>query len=316
MRKYYVGIDLGGTKITTGISDSTGRIIEKSTIPTGSADGEIAVMNRIIESVENVLEISDIAKDELIAIGIGSPGPLSSKEGKIIETPNLPFKNFNLIKPLGEKYNVPVFLDNDGNVAAIGEYLFGAGRGFENVIYITVSTGVGAGAVLNGKPYNGSNSNALEIGHMTINPDSPHRCNCGNFGDVEALASGTAITKRAHEAINEGKNTLLSSYERVTPFEVYEAHKEGDKVATKILEDAFKYMGICVGNVILTFDPDVIAIGGGVTNIGDFFFDSVREEAKKRVFKNMFETVKIVKSELNQDTGVQGAIALAIIKSK
>lgn len=312
MKKYYIGIDLGGTKISTGISDAEGNIIERSTIPTHSSEGEIAVMNRIIQSVENVLEISFIDASELIAIGIGSPGPLDSKEGKIIETSNLPFKNFSLTKPLNDKYNVPVFLDNDANVAAIGEYLFGAGKGYDNVIYVTVSTGVGGGAVLNGRPYGGSRSNALEIGHMTVNPDSPHQCNCGNYGDVESLGSGTAITKRAMEAIEAGKDTILSKETKVTPLEVYEAFKKGDEVAKEILEEAFKYVGICVGNLILAFDPDVIAIGGGVSNIGDYFINTVREEASKRVFKSMFDKVKIVLSDLKNDTGIQGAIALAM----
>lgn len=314
MKKYYIGIDLGGTKITTGISDKEGNIIEKTTISTGSSEGEIAVLNRMILSVENVLEIAGIDIAEVIAIGIGSPGPLDAVEGIIIETSNLPFRNFSLIKPLKEKFNVPIFLDNDANVAAIGEFVFGAGKGYKNIIYVTVSTGIGGGAVINGKPYGGSRSNALEIGHTIIDPSSQHRCNCGNYGDVEALASGTAITKRAMEAIAAGKDTILAEEARVTPLEVYEAYKKGDKVSREILEEAFKYLGLCIGNLILTFDPEVIAIGGGVSNIGDFFFDSIRKEASKFVFKNMFDSVKIVPSELKQDTGVQGAIALAIIK--
>lgn len=316
MKKYVIGMDLGGTKITTAISDFEGNIIEKTTIPTMSREGSLSVMTRMIQSIDNVLEMASINISEVKAIGIGSPGPLDANKGEIIQTPNLPFKNFNIVKPIEEKFNVPVFLDNDANVASVGEFMFGRGKGFENVIYMTVSTGVGAGAVLNKKPYRGTSSNALEIGHMTVNPFSKKQCNCGNFGDVEALASGTAISKSAKELIDSGRDSILKDYEMITPYEVYDAYKKGDNVAIEVLDEAFMYLGIAVANLILTFNPQVIAIGGGVSKIGDLFFEKIREEASKRCFKTMFENVKIVPTGLEQDTGVLGAIALAIVESE
>ncbi len=314
-KKYVIGIDLGGTKIKTAIAGLTGEIIESTTLATGAREGEAEVMARIIQSVEMVLESSGLLLEEVRAIGLGAPGPLDSDTGSIITTPNLPFRNFSLTKPLTERFGLPAFLDNDGNVAAIGEWMFGAGRGFQNVLYLTVSTGVGGGAVLNGRPYHGSHSNAMEIGHMTIEPSSPHQCNCGNFGDVESLCSGTAISNRAMEAIHAGRPTSLTVHEVVTSYEVYQAYKEGDELSIEILTSAWDYLGIAVANLILVFEPDVIAIGGGVSRIGQDMFEAVRASARKRCFPFMFDSVRIVPSGLEQDTGVIGAVALALVKS-
>ena len=178
-KNYVIGIDLGGTKINGALADLDGKIISQYTMPTNAAEGEEAVLGRIVMVIEKVMELADKSTDSIKAIGIGSPGPLDAKEGIIITTPNLPFRNFQLVKPLVEKFNIPTYLDNDANVAAIGEYMLGAGKGTKNMIYMTVSTGVGGGAILDGKVYRGGTSNALEIGHMTIVPDGP-KCNCGN----------------------------------------------------------------------------------------------------------------------------------------
>ena len=149
MKNYVVGVDLGGTKISTALSDLEGKIINQTTIPTDAHEGEVPVLNRIINSIEKVVNDSAVSYEDIKGIGIGSPGPLDAKQGIIITTPNLPFKNFNLVKPISEKFGVPVFLDNDANVAAIGEFMFGAGKGAENIVFFTVSTGVGGGAILN-----------------------------------------------------------------------------------------------------------------------------------------------------------------------
>lgn len=316
LKKYFIGVDLGGTKITTAIGDMAGNIIEKTTLATGAKEGEDLVMSRIIESINMVLEASNLPLEEVKAIGIGAPGPLDSISGSIITTPNLPFKNYSITKPLMEKFGIPAYLDNDANVAAIGEWMFGAGVGYKNVLYITVSTGVGGGAVLNGRPYSGTTNNALEIGHMTIEPFSKYRCNCGNFGDVESLCSGTAISKRAKEAIENGEETILTRMDSITSYEVHQAYLEGDEVAKRILFDAFEYLGIAVANLILAFDPQIIAIGGGVSKIGKLMFDKVRESAKKRCFDFMVDKVKIVPTGLAQDTGVIGALSLAMVMSE
>ena len=288
--KYVIGIDLGGTKISGAVANLNGDIISQYTLPTKAEEGEKKVLQRIIDIVEKVIEKSNV--DNFISIGIGSPGPLDTKEGVIITTPNLPFKNFNIVKPLVEKFNIPAYLDNDANVAAIGEYTFGAGKGTNNMVFITVSTGIGGGAILNGRIYRGSTCNALEIGHMTLEKDG-QRCNCGNYGCAEALASGTAIA-----------------------YEVFKEAEKGDIVAKSVLNEALNYLGICVANIITSFDPEMIIIGGGVSKGGKIVFERINKVVKERCFKHMSENTKIVLAALGNDAGVKGAIALAIMESK
>jgi glucokinase len=315
MKNYVIGIDLGGTKISCALADLEGQVISQNTVPTNAQEGEIPVLNRIIQCVQTVLTNGDVTIDKVRAIGIGSPGPLDAKTGVIITTPNLPFKNFNLVSPLKEKFGVPVYLDNDANVAAIGEFMFGAAKGTENMVYFTVSTGVGGGAVLNGKVYRGNTSNALEIGHMTVLPDGP-RCNCGNIGCLEAVASGTAIGKRGKEAVESKVETSLRNYENVTSYEVFKEAKAGDKVAQDIVDSCLNYLGIGVANAIAIFDPEMVIIGGGVSKVGSVVFDKVQEVVNKRCFKSMAESCKILPAGLGTDAGVIGAVALAIIETK
>lgn len=313
--KYVIGIDLGGTKISGAIADFKGNIVSKYIISTNSNEGEKAVLDRITIVIEKVIEESKIDKNQILAIGIGSPGPLDAKKGIILTTPNLPFKNFNIVEPLKDKFNIPVYLDNDANAAAIGEYVFGAGRGTNNMVFITVSTGIGGGAILNGKIYRGNTCNALEIGHTTIEKDGP-KCNCGNYGCAEALASGTAIGREGKEAVEREEKTSLSSYEKITAYEVFKEAEKGDAVSQKVLDKALNYLGICVANIIASFDPEMVIIGGGVSKGGNIVFQKVKEVVDKRCFKAMSESTKIVPAALGTDAGVIGAVALAIMENK
>ena len=314
-KKFVIGIDLGGTKINGALADLEGKVLSQYTIPTKASEGEQAVLGRIVEVIEKVMEKANKRAEEVKTIGIGSPGPLDAKAGVIITTPNLPFINFQLVRPIAEKFNIPTYLDNDANVAAIGEYMLGAGKGTTNMVYITVSTGIGGGAILHGKIYRGSTSNALEVGHMSIDPNGP-RCNCGNYGCIEALASGTAIARQAREAIAAGLQTSLSGYDVVTSYEVYKEAEDGDKVAKEILDSSFNYLGIAVANIITSFDPDMFVIGGGVSQMGAILFDKVQQVVHKRCFKSMSENCKIVPAGLGTDSGVIGAVALALLESK
>ena len=314
-QKYVVGVDLGGTKISAALSNLNGEVISQTTVPTKAEEGEIPVLNRIIDSIEKVIKDGAVGYEDIKSIGIGSPGPLDAEKGTIIYTPNLPFKNFNLVDPIKNKFGVPVFLDNDANVAAIGEYMFGAGRGAKHIVFFTVSTGVGGGAVLNGKVYRGHTSNALEIGHMTVAPDGP-RCNCGNIGCVEATSSGTAIAKRGQEAITSKVETSLRKYDKITSYEVFTEAAAGDEVCKDIIDNALNYLGIAVANAVSIFDPEIIIIGGGVSKAGDIVFDTVRNVVNKRCFKSMAESVKIVPAGLGTDAGVIGAVALALIETQ
>ena len=313
MKNYVIGVDLGGTKISTALSTFEGNIISQTVVPTNASEGELPVLNRIISSINEVINGANITINEVEAIG--SPGPLDAKKGLIITTPNLPFKNYNLVQPIKERFNVPVYLDNDANVAAIGEFMFGAGKGKENIVFFTVSTGVGGGAVLNGQAYRGNTSNALEIGHMTVAPDGP-RCGCGNVGCLEAVASGTAIGKRGQEAVQTNVETSLKKYDKITSYEVFVEAKNGDAVAKEIVDKAMNYLGIGVANAISIFDPEMVIIGGGVSKVGDILFDTVKSVVKTRCFKAMSESCEIVPAGLGTDAGVMGAVALAILETK
>ena len=307
--KYVVGVDLGGTKIYTALVDLEGNIIKEKTVETLAHEGEQAVMGRIVDTINYVIDGTD--KDLIKSIGIGSPGPLDVKNGIIIENSNLPFKNFAIVKTIKEKYDLPTYLDNDANVATLGEFMFGAGKGTENMVFITASTGIGGGAVLNGKLFRGSTGNALEVGHMTVATEGP-RCGCGNLGCAEALGSGTAIGKRAKEAVLSNVVTSLKNYENVTAKEVFKEAANGDRVAKNILNTSLTYLGIAVANTITNFDPEKVVVGGGVVNGGDIVIDTIRNVVEERCMAAFVENCTIEKAVLGGKAGVVGAAALAI----
>ena len=308
-KKYVVGVDLGGTKIYTALVDLEGNIIKEKTVETLAHEGEKAVMGRIVDTIKYVIDGTD--KNLIKSIGIGSPGPLDVKNGIIIENSNLPFKNFAIVKTIKETYDLPTYLDNDANVATLGEFMFGAGKGSENMVFITASTGIGGGAVLNGKLFRGATGNALEVGHMTVSTEGP-RCGCGNLGCAEALGSGTAIGKRAKEAVLSNVVTSLKNYENVTAKEVFKEAANGDRVAKNILNTSLTYLGIAVANTITNFDPEKVVVGGGVVNGGDIVLDTIRNVVEERCMAAFVENCTIEKAILGGKAGVLGAAALAI----
>ena len=308
-KKYVVGVDLGGTKIYTALVDLEGNIIKEKTVETLAHEGDQAVMGRIIDTINYVIDGTD--KNLIKSIGIGSPGPLDVKNGIILETANLPFKNFAIVKTIKETYELPTYLDNDANVATLGEFMFGAGKGTENMVFITASTGIGGGAVLNGKLFRGATGNALEVGHMTVATEGP-RCGCGNIGCAEALGSGTAIGKRAKEAVLSNVETSLKNYEDVTSKEVFMEASKGDRVAKNILKSSLTYLGIAVANTITNFDPEKVVVGGGVVNGGDIVIDTIRKVVEERCMSTFVANCTVEKAVLGGKAGVLGAAALAI----
>lgn len=311
--KYVIGVDLGGTKISAALSDIEGNIIYQDTLPTEAEKGEEAVLVNILKIVERLLEKTCKKIDDIKSIGIGSPGPLNPKTGIIVETANLPFRNFPIVERVKDELNTPVYLENDANVAAMGEFMFGAGRGSENMIYITVSTGIGVGAILNGKLYRGSTYSAFEGGHTTVRQNGI-RCGCGKMNCVESTSSGTGIKKLANRYLEQGVETSLKEYENVTSYEVYVEAEKGDKVAKEVLKEAFYDLGLLVSNLMTLMDPDKIVIGGGVSKIGKVMFDAIDDVVKERCFEVTISNCKIVPSEFGNNSGVVGAVALAIIE--
>lgn len=313
--KYIVGIDLGGTKISGAISTIDGKIIYKKSIDTLSAEGPEKVVGRIVGHVNHLLEFANAQKDEVLGIGIASPGPLNIDEGVIVETPNLPFRNYPLTKTVEKETGIKTFIENDANAAALGELWFGAGKGVKNFIYITVSTGIGGGIVINGDIYHGYTGNAGELGHMTVEPNGP-RCNCGNYGCLEVMTSGTAIARIANEKLMRNTDSMLKNFEKVTSKEVFECATKGDELSMEIVNYTTNYLGIGVANLVNTFDPELIIIGGGVSKAGNILFDRVRRIVSERCFAMMANAVKIIPAGLSTDAGVIGALAIIMSKYK
>lgn len=312
-KKYIVGIDLGGTKISGAISDSDGNVIYMKNIDTLAAEGSESVVQRIVGLVNHLTEHVNAKAQEVYGIGIASPGPLNVKKGTIIETPNLPFRNFPLVAAVEKGTGIKTFIDNDANAAALGELWFGAGKGLKDLIYITVSTGVGGGIVVNGDLYRGKTGNAGELGHMTVEPSGP-KCNCGNYGCLEVMSSGTAIARVARERLKDCKDSLLTSCEKVTSKEVFEYAAKGDRLAMEVVDYTINYLGIGVASLVNIFDPEMVIIGGGVSKAGSLLFDKVKKVVHERCFDVMASSVKIVPAGLGTNAGVIGA--LAIITSK
>lgn len=308
-KKYVVGVDLGGTKIYTALVDLEGNIVNEKVVETLAEEGQEAVSERILDTIANV--IAGVDNELIKAIGVGSPGPLDAKKGIIFEPSNLPFKNYEIVKTIKDRFNLPTYLDNDANVATLAEFMFGAGKGTENMVYITVSTGIGGGAIINGKLYRGHTANALEVGHMTVSKEGP-RCGCGNVGCAESFASGTAIGKRAKEAVASKVVTSLKKYDNVTAKEVFMEAAAGDAEAKRILDNALYYLGITVGNVMSYLDPEKVVMGGGVINGGDVVIETVKKVVGERCLSVFAENCSIEKAKLGGQAGVLGAAALAI----
>lgn len=310
-----VGIDIGGTKIATAIADTTGRLIATCRIATEVEQGPERIIGRIVDSVHQLLRDSGAA--QAAAIGVGCGGPLDPDAGVILSPPNLPgWDAVPLKRILEDEFGVETYVDNDANAAALGEHLFGAGVGARTMIYVTVSTGIGGGIIVDGHLLHGVRASAGEIGHQTVIVDGP-RCNCGNRGCLEALASGTAIARRAREALATNPNSLMvalagGQIDSVTAQTVVQAVRENDELALKIWGDTIEYLSVGLANVIATLAPEVVVIGGGVSEAGDMLFPPLRRSVAARVFVVPMDRVRIVPAKLGAEVGVIGAVAVAL----
>lgn len=315
MSKFVIGVDLGGTKINTGIIDESGKIILSIKVPTLAKEGPYPVIERIKKSIYDVLIEANMKLEDIKGIGIISPGPIDSEKGLVVNPSNLPgWDHIPIVKLLKEEFKLPVMLDNDANAAALAEYMFGSGRGLKNFVYITVSTGIGGGIIINGKLYRGTNSNAGEVGHMTINYNGP-KCNCGNFGCFETYASGTAIARYAKKAVFDNRTTLikeLAGENEITAQHVFEAAIKEDPVAIELIDEEAFYLGVGISNIIAFANPERIALGGGVSKQWDMFYSRMMETINERSLKSMIDVCQIVKSELKDDIGILGAAAIIL----
>ncbi|GKX65201.1 ROK family protein [Inconstantimicrobium mannanitabidum] len=308
---YVIGIDLGGTKINIALADLNGNIILSEISATEASLGESHIISNILLLIESVLNKAKIKVENIKAIGIGSPGILDIQNGIIIKATQLPFENFNILRPIKEKYNIPIVLQNDANVAALGEYMYGEGRGSKSMVYLTISTGIGGAAIINGELYTGITSNALEIGHTVVKLDGD-KCSCGNYGCLETIASGNAIAKKAQKIKRTSSEETVFNYKNITAKEVFIEAENGKKQYINILNDVYTYLGISIANLITLFDPDIVIIGGGIGNSSDHIINKLNEVISLKGFPPMCKDFKIRQSRLKENSGVIGAVALGI----
>ena len=303
-----IGVDIGGTKIAAAVVTPEGKILSEVRYPT-----QAAPPNRLIETVaQAITEVKD--GFEVGGVCVAVPGRILASENKVISAPNLhEIEDIRLDEEIGRRTGLMVTVENDANAAAWGEFRFGAGRGLQHMVSITLGTGVGGGIITHGMLLRGAQGAGGELGHVTIDPTGP-RCGCGNYGCLEALASGTAIQRRAREVANERSTSALGrlAIERqVLGEDVTRLAQEGDDASISVLEETGRWLGIGLAGFVNTFNPEVIAVGGGASRAGESILKPARKEVQLRASSPSRDLVEIKEATLGPESGVLGAAALA-----
>jgi glucokinase len=318
VEKLIVGVDLGGTQIRAALADEEGSILHRTSCLTLAEEGVELVMGRIRGAVYEVMGSTD--RGQVQGIGIVAPGPSDPWKGVIMKAPNLPgWRNVPLKNLMEAEFDLPVFVGNDANLAALAEQRFGAGQGVTDLIYITVSTGIGGGIIADNRLLLGAQGFAGEVGHQTIEAHGP-RCNCGNVGCLEALAAGPAIAGRARELIRDGAETAITDLvggdlDQITAREVNQAAQAGDSIAVELFRQAGFYIGVGIVNLLHLFNPSLIVIGGSVAKAGDLLFEPIRATVRQRAMASHYwENAPIVPATLGDDVGLLGAVALVLFE--
>jgi len=312
-----VGIDLGGTSIKAGLVDREGRILIQSSIDTKVGRDYRLIIKDMEKQIEKLLEDYGSGIDEIESIGIGAPGLMNYKSGHVIYCTNLFWNNVPLGVELQEYFKKPVYIENDATVAGLAESLFGSTKNVPNSVFITIGTGIGSGIIINNKVYSGSNFAGSELGHMIIG-DNFYRCNCGNNGCLETFASATAMIKYAAHRLSEDKvkSVILDKadgkLENINAKIIFDAAKDGDQLGKETVDRMIKYLSIGLINVYNILDPDVIAIGGGVSKAGDFLIERLKEEVGKMFFTPNIKYGNIVLAQLGNEAGILGAAFLGM----
>ena len=309
--QYVVGVDLGGTKVATALQDENGKVLNRVKYDTKRFTSAEAVIEGLVDSVNEVR-----GDFPIVGVGVASPGAVDTENGIILKGTNLPgWTNIPLQKEMESRLNLPVKVVNDANAAAWGEYYAGAGKGSKTMVYVTISTGIGAGIVLNNALFIGRNGYAGELGHTAIQQDGI-QCGCGKIGCWEAYASGTSIARIAREAAKQRVTMMTELAEKegtsITAKHVFAAAKLDDPVACKVVDEVTSSIAIGLKNIVHTFNPDCIVIGGGVSLAGDALFHPVIEKTRELVLAPYRDTFKIVPAVLGNDVGVVGAATLLV----
>ncbi|HLE78012.1 MAG TPA: ROK family protein [bacterium] len=318
-RTYAIGVDLGGTKILTAVVADDGGVLARDRVATPQ-DGPDSVVEAVAKTVDAVVAAAGLARTALVGVGVGAPGPLNAQTGVVFQPPNLTGWHDVPFGPmLTERLRLPVGLANDANAAALGEWRFGAGRGIDDLVYLTISTGIGGGIIIGGTLLEGVSGTAGEIGHMTIDVNGP-RCVCGNTGCLEVLAAGPAIARAAQAAVTAGTpSTLLDraggKVERITARVVAAAAAAGDALAADVFRRAATYVGVGVANLLNLLNPAMVIVGGGVSQAGDLLLEPIRVTARARAFERPARDARIVLAQLGDNVGAVGAAAVAFMKT-
>lgn len=312
-----LGIDIGGTKVAAGLVDSAGNILYHTRVPMVSTGSAAAGLQSVVDAIQAVFTAKPETEKSLAGIGVCSPGPLDPRTGVVINPPNLPcWRNFPLADELKRAFKVPARVDNDANAAGLAEAIWGAGIGYHDVFYATIGTGIGTGIVFGQKIYHGRTGSAAEGGHVTIDYKGP-RCTCGKYGCIEILAAGPAIGRRARAklaepAISGSKMLALAGgkIEEVHAEQVGEAFRQGDALATEVLQETADLITIWIGTIVDLLEPEVMIFGGGVSELMSAFFGRIEENLPKWVINPHPTDIPLVRARYGSDAGVAGAAAL------
>lgn len=328
MAELICGVDLGGTKIAVALVDAAGRIHRKEVIRGHRGKTEDAIVAAIAEAVGRLCDGEGLGEverpdgplqpTELLGIGVGTSGHVDCRRGVVLTNSNLPgFTDYPLRRTLQEHFNLPVAIDNDANAQAYAEFCFGAGRGAPNMVFVTVSTGIGAGIIIDSRLYRGVNGTAGEIGHTIVNPHSTIRCGCGNYGCLMAHASGLALPQVVREKLDQGRYAVSIDLRSLQDHEltgevIKRGLDAGDPLCTEIVTEYADYLAIGLHNLYQSFNPGLIVLGGGLTEWGPVYLERVEERFYELAREMMYERVEIRPAELGADAAVLGAAALML----
>jgi glucokinase len=322
MVRFVLGIDIGGTNLVVGsVAEDGSAMVASASEPTHSEAGATDVVDRLVGLAERAIATTrrEAPGAEILGVGVGAPGPLDTKRGIVLLTPNLGWVNMPLRQLIHDRLGLPAALDNDANCAVLGEWWVGAARGARHAIGITIGTGIGGGLIVDGRLYHGASDVAGEIGHTTIDTEG-RRCKCGNYGCLEAYASGPNIALRAVEEMEAGAESRLRALvggdlRKITAQTVYQAAADGDELALEVVNDTAKFLGVGIGNLLNVFNPEVVVVCGGVTLAGDHLFEPLRREVARRAFKPAVNACRIVPGELAGTAGVYGAAKIFLAQT-
>jgi glucokinase len=318
MGKLLCGVDIGGTKLSTALVTETGEIIDKCIECDHVDKPECLMVDQITYTIQRLLRHNKLGESDLLGIGIGCAGHIRFRDGVIITTSNLKgYKNYALRDAVQAGFGVPVILDNDANAQAFGEFKFGAGKGYDSMVFLTISTGIGAGIILNNKLYRGMTGTAGEFGHTIVEPESSLVCTCGNRGCLMACACGMALPHLFRQKIKSGMSTTLN-----LPPEFDIAGVDGkllkqgldreDPLSMEIILDSARYVGIGIYNIFQALNPPLIVLGGGLMSWGDFYLNQIKRTFYKYAGNMIFDPFDIVVSHIGPDVGVIGAASLVL----